>query len=117
MRHALAFGAFLAMTAPAPAQNWMIGIGNMSCAEVTAGIRNPENRQRVIEWVTGYISGVNSGLTVTHKKVFEVTELNADLIAGTIQSYCSQNPTHHMHQAAGSLVSKLPLRPWTPPKS
>ncbi len=114
MRHALAFGALLAMSAPAAAQNWMIGIGNMKCAEVNAGISNPENRERVIAWVTGYISGVNGGLIITHKQVFEVSALNADLIAGTIQSYCSQNPTHHMHQAADSLVSQLTLRPWTP---
>lgn len=100
---------------PANAQNKMLGSveilseGMTTCGEFTA---QPAMQEVRMEWVLGYISGVNAGVARTpgsdtiERMAGQSFQRTATAI-GWLQSYCSGHPLEIMGSAAEALRTDL----------
>jgi hypothetical protein len=95
--------------APPPAYQlfWILSNGQDSCGEFLAG--NPQRHQLDIEWILGYIGGINSRAAPADRMVGQsVRDIAA--IGAWVQQYCQSHPLDPIPGAAEALRAELGRR-------
>jgi hypothetical protein len=77
------------------------GAGNESCGQWTAHRHTPALYHPLVQWVHGFISGVNWSLEEQ-----QAHPPDAAAIVAFMDSYCTNNPLHRIWQAAAILVQE-----------
>jgi hypothetical protein len=82
-----------------PVQVAILSEGASTCGEY---IQEPQKQAIRMEWVLGYISGVNSRTSLPESTAGSSFQMPATVI-GRLQSYCSSHPLEIMATAAEAL--------------
>ena len=80
----------------------VIGTGTLSCGKWLEGSRQgPAARAQLLQWVYGFLSGVNS-----HTAGPQAKPLDVEAGAAFVDAYCRNNPLHALVLAAAALVQE-----------
>ena len=89
------------------------GLGTMACSEAEETLKQPAYRTSLTSWAVGFMSGANVVMTARDKAYRDLSNLNADLILGSVQAFCGENPSGVILQGVERLYAGRPTRVWT----
>ena len=106
-RFLVAVLAVVLLIGPARAQIYrLVGAGNVSCGSWTADRQTPLNFGE-INWVLGFLSGV-AYLGKSSQGYDPLRGLDAQDVAGWLDSYCGAHPPEYLADAAIAFIREHP---------
>ncbi|GJD91188.1 hypothetical protein BHAOGJBA_4736 [Methylobacterium hispanicum] len=90
------------------------GYGALSCAQAVAALDNVAERHGIVQWTLGFMSGANAAQMIHAGTFRDLTNLNAELVAGSLRAACAETPGAPLVTAAEKLFSSRLVR--TAPK-
>lgn len=92
----------------------IIGVGNTPCPDVTTIMDRPVGRSVILAWAGGFMSGDNVMSTGRDNRYRDLSNLNPDVMAGSIRAFCAQHPDAVAAAAVEALFAPLPAQPFKP---
>ena len=102
------------LSAPASAQEpqaQIAGIGAMSCNDAIKLIDGKAFKVQLFTWVSGFVSGANSGMLEGNLPTRVLRSITVDTVAADTYAYCARHADEHIVNAVKQLYVDLPRAP------